>query len=288
MVLSHSAIKRKRRSSWSSPPPVVQPPTTPPRTVRRKKPKSLGFLADQDPKLAGKTLTEARKINNARIAQIVARFAGTPPPLEPPHHKSHPVGLRVCVGTGVQNYKSIGKWVQYVCTKFIPILFRTTRIDTVQCDPNQDGSCHKNVKLIGNGIDEEVLLNTKPLTQYLFIHLEIGPHPGPGARTIKNSPLYAAARARLYGTLPPQEAPGPTVPQHEAGPSHSPKKEQMEIPLTDAQSCPSVDRHVIEISDDESGVHPVIVFAWVKVSFLCFISESIHDLNRTLEQHPLC
>ena len=104
----------------------------------------MGFLADQDPKLAGKTLTEARKINNAQIAQIVTRFVGTPPPLDLPHHKRHPVGgPRVCVGTDVQDYTSIGRWIQYVRTKFGPLLF--IHIDTVQCDPNQDGSCYKNV-----------------------------------------------------------------------------------------------------------------------------------------------
>lgn len=140
MVLSHSSRNQKLRPS---PPSVVQPATSS-LTVRRKKAKSLGFLADQDPKLAGKTLTEARKINNAQIAQIVTRFVGTPPPLDLPHHKRHPVGgPRVCVGTDVQDYTSIGRWIQYVHTKFGPLLF--IHIDTVQCDPNQDGSCYKNV-----------------------------------------------------------------------------------------------------------------------------------------------
>ena len=128
--------------------------------------------------------------------------------------------------------------------------------------------------------------------------MEIGPNPRAGARTIKDSPLYPAARARLYGTLPPQEAPTAvtaSVPQ--PGPSHSPKKERMEFPLTDLQSRPSMDlslssrspslypvdfpstgsraygafpQDVIEISDEESGVRPVIVFAWVKVGILHF------------------
>ena len=136
----------------------------------------------------------------------------------------------------------------------------------------------------------------------MFIRLEIGPHPRPGTRTIKDSPLYAAAQARLYGTLPPQEA--PTAATAQPGPSHSPKKEPTEFPLTNLQSRPSLDlslwsrspslypvdlpstgsrasdafpQDVIEISDDESGVHPVIVFAWVKVSVFKLHFILLHD-----------
>ena len=116
MVLSRDSKSCKRRSSRSPPSLglVVNPPTPPP-TIRRRKVKPLGFLADRDPELVGKTRAEARKINNTRISEIVAQLAGIRPPLDPPHHKKHCVGgPRLCVGTNVEDFASIGKWIQYV------------------------------------------------------------------------------------------------------------------------------------------------------------------------------
>lgn len=123
MVLTRDSKNRKLRvttssslaSLRSSPTLAVNPPTPPP-TIRRRRVKPLGFLADRDPELVGKTRAQARKINNARISKIVTQLAGTRPPLCPPHHKKHCVGgPRLCVGTDVEDFSSIGKWIQYVC-----------------------------------------------------------------------------------------------------------------------------------------------------------------------------
>ena len=117
MVLSssHSKNRKLRSSHSSSSPPLAVSPPTPPPTIHRRRIKPLGFLADQDPELIGKTRAQARKINNARISKIVTQLAGTRPPLDPPHHKKHCVGgPRLCVGTNVEDFSSIGKWIQYV------------------------------------------------------------------------------------------------------------------------------------------------------------------------------
>jgi hypothetical protein len=124
MLLSRNSKNRKLRSSRSSLPLTVNPPTPPP-TIRRRRIKPLGFLADRDPELVGKTRAQARKINNARISKIVTQLAGIRPQLDPPHHKKHCVGgPRLCVGTDVEDFSSIGKWIQYVCINlFLRLIF---------------------------------------------------------------------------------------------------------------------------------------------------------------------
>ena len=118
MVIPRDTKNRKLRSSHSSPPRAVNPPTPPP-TIRRRRIKTLGFLADQDPELIGKTLAQARKINSTRISKIVTQLAGSQPPLDPPHHKKHRVGgPRLCVGADVGDFSSIGRWIQYVRIKY--------------------------------------------------------------------------------------------------------------------------------------------------------------------------
>jgi hypothetical protein len=131
--------------------------------------------------------------------------------------------------------------------------------------------------------------------------MEIGPGPRSGARTIKDSPLYPAAQDRLYEMLPTKQtppSPTPSIPQ--PGPSHSVKKEPIEfpsrpsmdlslwsspsrspslypvnLPSTGSRASGAFPQDVIEISDDEFGVRPVIVFAWVKVSVFHLIL--LHD-----------
>jgi hypothetical protein len=109
--------------------------------------------------------------------------------------------------------------------------------------------------------------------------MEIGPDPRLGARTIKDSLLYPAARDRLYGMLPIKQTPPSPIPSiSQPGPSNPRKKEAKPLPSMDFKSQPrssmdlsawsSSPPDVIEISDDEEpGIRPLVVFAWVKVSF---------------------
>ena len=106
--------------------------------------------------------------------------------------------------------------------------------------------------------------------------MEIGLDPRAGARTIKDSPLYPAARDQLYRTLSPKQttpSPMPSIPQ--PGPSSPRKKYAKPFPssnLNGTKARASLSQDIIEISDDdEPGIRPLVVFAWVKVSFHHFI-----------------
>lgn len=130
--------------------------------------------------------------------------------------------------------------------------------------------------------------------------MEIGPDPRSGARTIKDSPLYPTARDRLYGVqTPKQMLPSPILLNSQPGPSHPPKP-RSSSELMDLNLCSSPTPHgphhpiayssnktrastyfsqdIIEISDDdEPGIRPIVVFAWVKVSFHHYILFKVQD-----------